>query len=129
MAAVMTGSQAMARACTARGTTAIRQQSRRIGHSRQLGYHNAGVGLLLDTNKDNFIVEEYVIENNAGEDFMHETSYTFHRENVRHDNSSVGPWTFVAYETGSGFDVGRWQSKPYLQDAGSSFADTSAPRC
>jgi hypothetical protein len=125
----MTGSRAVARNHCTRNNG---QYGNKAGASDILGnwvYHHDGVGLLVDTNKDNFIVEEYVIKNNAGEAFMYETSYTFHQENVWYDNSSVGPWTLVAYETGSGFDVGRWGSKQYLEDASSSFADTSAPRC
>jgi len=54
---------------------------------------------------------------------------TFHQDNIWHNNSYVGPWTFVAYETGSGFSYVKWRAKPYLQDTGSSFADISAPRC
>ena len=54
---------------------------------------------------------------------------TFHQDNVWHNNSYVGPWTFVAYETGPGFGVAKWRTKPYMQDAGSSFVDASAPRC
>ena len=55
---------------------------------------------------------------------------TFNQQNVWHDNTYRGPWTFVAYEVGPGVNPAEWQAEPYRQDAGSTFSDNSSgPTC
>ena len=55
---------------------------------------------------------------------------TFNQQNVWHDNTYHGPWTFVAYEVGPGVNPAEWQAEPYRQDAGSTFSDNSSgPTC
>lgn len=51
---------------------------------------------------------------------------TFGQQNLWHDNTYVGPWTFVAVETGTGLTAVQWQSAPYGQDRGSTFSNGSA---
>jgi parallel beta-helix repeat protein len=45
---------------------------------------------------------------------------TFKNDNKWHDNTYVGPWQFVPYETGRDMALAQWQTAPYSQDAGSS---------
>jgi parallel beta-helix repeat protein len=45
---------------------------------------------------------------------------TFKNANKWHDNTYVGPWRFVPYETGRDLTLAEWQAAPYSQDAGSS---------
>ncbi|MGW6417769.1 right-handed parallel beta-helix repeat-containing protein [Streptomyces sp. NPDC055055] len=46
---------------------------------------------------------------------------TREQDNRWHDNAYVGPWSFVAHDTGRTLDVARWRGTPYGQDAGSTF--------
>jgi len=55
---------------------------------------------------------------------------TSNQQNVWHDNTYHGPWTFVAFETGPGFSPAVWQAEPYREDPGSTFSDNSSgPSC
>ncbi len=47
---------------------------------------------------------------------------TFKQQNVWHDNTYDGPWTFVVLEAGSGVKHVEWQAEPNRQDLGSSFS-------
>jgi hypothetical protein len=44
------------------------------------------------------------------------------QSNRWHDNTYVGPWTFVAHDTSQILDHLQWQGAPYQQDDGSTFA-------
>lgn len=46
---------------------------------------------------------------------------TFEQDNRWHDNTYVGPWTFVAYDPSRMLDTTQWQGPPYEQDDGSTF--------
>ena len=48
-------------------------------------------------------------------------SITFDQRNTWHDNTYVGPWTFMPHNTGRIVDETGWRSRPYLQDRGSTF--------
>lgn len=50
-----------------------------------------------------------------------EEAVTFHRDNRWHDNTYVGPWTFVAHDVGRTLTPAEWRSAPYHQDSGSTF--------
>jgi len=55
---------------------------------------------------------------------------TFNQQNVWHDNTYHGPWTFVGYETGPGFNPAERQAELYQQDVVSTFSDNSSgPSC
>lgn len=41
------------------------------------------------------------------------------QQNRWHDNTYVGPWSFVAHDPSRTLDFGQWQGAPYRQDAGS----------
>ncbi|MFJ4183960.1 right-handed parallel beta-helix repeat-containing protein [Kitasatospora sp. NPDC089509] len=41
------------------------------------------------------------------------------QQNRWHDNTYVGPWSFVAHDPSRTLDFGQWQGAPYQQDAGS----------
>ncbi|GCD32474.1 lipoprotein [Streptomyces chrestomyceticus JCM 4735] len=47
---------------------------------------------------------------------------TLKQHNRWHDNTYVGPWTFVAHDPSRVLDFGQWQGAPYEQDAGSTHA-------
>ena len=48
---------------------------------------------------------------------------TFDQNNRWHDNTYVGPWTFIALRHRAGSSTSaEWQSAPYGQDRGSTFA-------
>ncbi|GHC83624.1 right-handed parallel beta-helix repeat-containing protein [Streptomyces flavofungini] len=47
---------------------------------------------------------------------------THKQRNRWHDNAYRGPWSFVPTDTDQNLDSGQWQSTPYRQDAGSTFA-------
>jgi nitrous oxidase accessory protein NosD len=51
---------------------------------------------------------------------------TFRQGNRWHDNSYVGPWTFIASDTSQVLDTAQWQASPYQQDRGSTFATEGA---
>lgn len=57
-----------------------------------------------------------------GEVIQH--SITFKQQNTWHDNTYLGPWTFMPYDTGRTLDDVGWQARPYLQDQGSTFGPT-----
>jgi hypothetical protein len=42
-----------------------------------------------------------------------------------HDNTYVGPWTFITHDTSEILDSFQWQGSPYMQDQGSTFAKGS----
>ncbi|KJS52525.1 lipoprotein [Streptomyces rubellomurinus subsp. indigoferus] len=44
---------------------------------------------------------------------------TAEQDNRWHDNSYLGPWSFVAHDPSRALDFAQWQGAPYLQDAGS----------
>ncbi|WP_436844632.1 right-handed parallel beta-helix repeat-containing protein [Streptomyces longwoodensis] len=46
---------------------------------------------------------------------------TLQQHNRWHDNTYVGPWTFVALDPSRVLDFAQWQGAPYQQDAGSTF--------
>lgn len=46
---------------------------------------------------------------------------TFDQQNEWHDNTYLGPWTFMPHDTGQLIYPARWQVGPYLQDRGSTF--------
>lgn len=46
---------------------------------------------------------------------------TFSQHNRWHDNTCVGPWSFVAYGTARTLSRSQWQAPPYSQDRGSTF--------
>jgi Right handed beta helix region len=46
---------------------------------------------------------------------------TFDQDNRWHDNSYVGPWTFIAFDTGRVLTHTAWIGAPYRQDDGSTF--------
>lgn len=52
-------------------------------------------------------------------------SITLGQENTWHDNTYVGPWTFMPHDTGRMVGADGWQSRPYQQDRGSTFERTS----
>ncbi|WP_188306055.1 right-handed parallel beta-helix repeat-containing protein, partial [Streptomyces sp. CBMA123] len=41
------------------------------------------------------------------------------QQNRWHDNTYVGPWSFVAHDPSRTLDFGQWQAAPYQQDTGS----------
>ncbi|MEU4299681.1 right-handed parallel beta-helix repeat-containing protein [Kitasatospora aureofaciens] len=41
------------------------------------------------------------------------------QQNRWHDNTYLGPWSFVAHDPSRTLDFGQWQGRPYQQDAGS----------
>ncbi|MFF2148587.1 right-handed parallel beta-helix repeat-containing protein [Kitasatospora sp. NPDC058190] len=43
------------------------------------------------------------------------------QQNRWHDNSYLGPWSFVAHDPSRALDFGQWRGTPYQQDAGSTF--------
>ncbi|MFI9362757.1 right-handed parallel beta-helix repeat-containing protein [Kitasatospora sp. NPDC053057] len=43
------------------------------------------------------------------------------QQNRWHDNTYLGPWSFVAHDPSRALDFGQWQGRPYQQDAGSTF--------
>lgn len=45
---------------------------------------------------------------------------TFQQRNRWHDNTYIGSWRFVPYETGRVLTFAQWRAAPYNQDAGSS---------
>lgn len=47
---------------------------------------------------------------------------TFRQQNNWHDNTYVGPWTFMPIDTGRIVDPAGWRAQPYLQDQSSTFA-------
>lgn len=47
---------------------------------------------------------------------------TFEQDNRWHDNTYVGPWTFMPYDTGRTVSSSQWTEAPYRQDTGSTFA-------
>ena len=47
---------------------------------------------------------------------------TFDQDNRWHNNTYVGPWTFVAFDTSRMLDPSQWRAAPYDQDDGSTFA-------
>lgn len=47
---------------------------------------------------------------------------TFGQDNRWHHNTYVGPWSFMAHDTGVLLDSHGWRAAPYRQDAGSTFA-------
>lgn len=47
---------------------------------------------------------------------------TFEQRNRWHDNTYVGPWTFMAFDTDRVLDQPQWQVGPYRQDRGSTFS-------
>jgi hypothetical protein len=47
---------------------------------------------------------------------------TFEQDNRWHDNTYIGPWTFVAFDTSRMLDPSQWRAAPYEQDEGSTFA-------
>jgi Right handed beta helix region len=51
-----------------------------------------------------------------------EAAITTRQDNRWHDNTYLGPWTFVAYDSSRVLDFLRWQGAPYQQDEGSTFA-------
>lgn len=50
---------------------------------------------------------------------------TFGQENTWRDNTYVGPWTFVAYDSGRSLSIDEWRSEPYGQDVDSAFTGNS----
>lgn len=50
---------------------------------------------------------------------------TFEQDNRWHDNTYIGPWSFVAYDASRALDRTEWQAAPYHQDQGSSFSKKS----
>ncbi len=50
---------------------------------------------------------------------------TFRQDNRWHDNTYIGPWTFMPYDTSALIDAAQWQAEPYNQDAGSTFTDVA----
>jgi hypothetical protein len=46
---------------------------------------------------------------------------TFKQDNRWHDNTYVGPWKFMPYDTDRLLDSTDWQDDPYKQDKGSTF--------
>lgn len=51
-----------------------------------------------------------------------EQSITFEQDNRWHDNTYVGPWTFMPYDTSRLIEPAEWQGSAYQQDQGSTFA-------
>jgi len=43
------------------------------------------------------------------------------QDNRWHDNTYVGPWTFMPHDTGVLLNPAQWQAEPYSQDHGSTF--------
>jgi hypothetical protein len=56
------------------------------------------------------------------QDTVVQENITFHQDNRWHDNTYIGPWTFMPYDAGTLVDNTEWQSAPYDQDRGSTFA-------
>ena len=50
-------------------------------------------------------------------------SITFEQENRWHDNTYVGQWTFMPFDTSRIIDHTQWQLAPYKQDDGSKFGN------
>lgn len=46
---------------------------------------------------------------------------TFSQHNLWHNNTYLGPWTFVAHDPSRVLDPNQWQMAPYLQDTDSTF--------
>jgi hypothetical protein len=53
-----------------------------------------------------------------------EKAITLHQHNRWHDNTYVGPWSFVVHDAGKVIDTETWQAAPYRQDKGSTFRAT-----
>ncbi|MGH3656202.1 MAG: right-handed parallel beta-helix repeat-containing protein [Micromonosporaceae bacterium] len=49
----------------------------------------------------------------------------FRQDNRWHDNTYIGPWTFMPYDTSELIDAAQWQAEPYSQDPGSTFTDAA----
>ncbi|SFA98067.1 Right handed beta helix region [Amycolatopsis marina] len=49
-------------------------------------------------------------------------SITFEQDNQWHDNTYVGPWSFMPTDTSQVLEPEQWQTPPYRQDQGSTFA-------
>jgi hypothetical protein len=49
---------------------------------------------------------------------------TFKQENLWYDNTYIGPWTFMPYNTDHRVSPAEWQAAPYGQDQGSTFASS-----
>ncbi|MGH3991658.1 MAG: right-handed parallel beta-helix repeat-containing protein, partial [Pseudonocardiaceae bacterium] len=47
---------------------------------------------------------------------------TFSQDNRWHDNTYIGPWTFMPHDTSRIVEPAQWQGAPYRQDQGSSYA-------
>lgn len=47
---------------------------------------------------------------------------TLEQDNRWHDNTYLGPWSFVIDDPDRRLDAAKWQGEPYRQDAGSTFA-------
>lgn len=50
-----------------------------------------------------------------------ENAITFHQNNVFANNTYKGPWQFMAHDQGNLLKRHAWRTKPYKQDAGSTF--------
>lgn len=50
---------------------------------------------------------------------------TFKQDNTWHDNTYIGPWTFLPFDTNRVLDQPQWQVGPYRQDRGSTFSRTA----
>ncbi|MGH3914193.1 MAG: right-handed parallel beta-helix repeat-containing protein [Pseudonocardiaceae bacterium] len=59
------------------------------------------------------------------QDTVVQEAITFRQDNRWHDNTYLGPWTFMPYDTSELIDAAQWQAQPYNQDTGSTFADVA----
>ena len=51
-----------------------------------------------------------------------EEAITFHQNNRWSNNHYVGPWRFMAHDTGVELTLAAWQAAPYQQDVASTLA-------